>query len=947
MNHNLEELGITLFEESGDALFLFEPETERLLEVNPMAQRLSGHTRAQLLALSIVYLFRSEVRGGMNRLRQAFHKTGVFHSQEGFFLRHLKDETWVPANVSVTRLHAEPETLGLIMVRDISERRQALNQIKQAEERLRTVVSHSPVVLFAVDPKGIFTLSEGKGLAALGLKAGEVVGRSALDMYAHLPHLVEHLRRALAGEAFTALADVDGGAGADLCFETHYSPLFDAQGNLTGTIGIATDITDRRRVEKLWASHNRVLEMIARGDALPDVLTAVCRAVESQRNGSLCSVLLLDEKKTHLRHGAAPSLPAEFNRLVDGLAVGPCVGSCGTAVFRREPVYVTDIAVDPLWADYRDLAEQFGLRACWSTPILARDGGVLGAFAVYDREARAPRETDLQLLDFFGRLAAVGIERAEAETSMRASEARYRSLIENLAQSVFLKDLDLRFVAVNKPFCESLGRAAEEILGKSDLDFFPRALAEKYRLDDRLVITEGRRLEQEEEHVKAGGNITVHVVKTPVKDDRGRVVGVQGIFWDITEQRVLEAQLRQAQKMEGIGQLAGGVAHDFNNLLTVILGNLSLMLRELPIADPGRELVVTAERAALRAAELTSQLLGFSRRSLIRPRPTSLNDAVAESIGILRRTIDPRISVQIEPHPLVWTVLADPGQINQVLMNLCINARDAMPSGGRLQLATENVFVDETYARLRVDARVGPFVRLSVSDTGHGMSPEIRTRIFEPFFTTKEPGQGTGLGLAMAFGIIKQHQGWIDCSSEPGRGTRFDIYLPRHDQIAAPTSRSSPSAPRPGRETILLVDDEIMLRSLGAAILQGYGYRVLVAEDGLEAVEAYRTRTGPIDLVVLDLTMPRLSGRDAYRQLLDIDPEVRVMFTSGYSADSLPDIDIENILGFLPKPYRPEDLATAIRNALDRKSQPLPGEQWKLQLESSSPDLGPANSACL
>jgi len=376
--------------------------------------------------------------------------------------------------------------------------------------------------------------------------------------------------------------------------------------------------------------------------------------------------------------------------------------------------------------------------------------------------------------------------------------------------------------------------------------------------------------------------------------------------------------------MEAVGQLAGGVAHDFNNLLTVILGNVSLLRAHRMPEEVENELMSATEKAALRAAELTSKLLGFSRRTTLRLVEINLNACVEETVMILRRTIDPAITIAVDAAPNLWNVQADPSQMNQVLMNLCLNARDAMPKGGRLLIETSNGVLNEEYAGRHAEARPGEFVRLRVEDTGHGMSPEVRQRIFEPFFTTKEAGRGTGLGLAMVYGIIKQHQGWIDCYSEVDRGTQFDIYLPRfqpaHEAVPGPTLSQTPAG---GHETILLVDDEPMIRTLGENILQSYGYQVILAEDGAKAVEIYRRDWPRINLVILDLTMPGLAGRDAYEQLVKINPEVRVLFASGYSAEEIAQLPDDRVQGFVRKPYLPEELAQGVRASLPRQgSQP-------------------------
>jgi PAS domain S-box-containing protein len=508
-------------------------------------------------------------------------------------------------------------------------------------------------------------------------------------------------------------------------------------------------------------------------------------------------------------------------------------------------------------------------------------------------------------------------ERQQAEKALRHSEARARTLIENLEHEVYLKDRELRFVAANGTFCEGAGCCESDLVGKTESAFFPRELAERHELEERRVLESGATLEVEETVERRGKPRTIRTVRTLVKEG-GEVAGVLGICCDVTEQRLREKQLLDGQKMEAIGQLAGGVAHDFNNLLTAILGNLSLILDDLPEWDPCREMAGVAEQAGRRAAELTRQLLGFSRLTVLRQQPIDLACVVREVVAILHRTIDPRISLEVEGDAALWTVKADPGQMNQVLMNLCLNARDAMPTGGRLLLQTSNVTLSPEEARQHVDARAGEYVRLRVSDTGEGIAPEIRRRIFEPFFTTKGPGKGTGLGLAMVYGIIKQHEGWIGCHSDPGRGTRFDIYLPCCGQSVPIVAAVEPVGPSGGSETVLLVDDEQMIRTLGSAILERAGYRVLLAEDGEQAVEMYRRQREKIDLVVLDLTMPRLSGQDAFRQMELIDPSVRVLFASGYSSEAVSPEELDQVAGFIGKPYRMDELTRAVREALDR-----------------------------
>jgi PAS domain S-box-containing protein len=521
-------------------------------------------------------------------------------------------------------------------------------------------------------------------------------------------------------------------------------------------------------------------------------------------------------------------------------------------------------------------------------------------------------------------LIAQTAERKRAEQSLRTSEERYRLLFERNLAGVFRSTPDGRLLDCNDSFAHILGYASrEEVLAHPVWDFYfeaadREALLGKLRARQTLAGYECRLRRKD-------GSLAWLLESVTLLEGAGGEAVLEGTLFDITERRRLEEQLRQVQKMEAIGQLAGGVAHDFNNLLTAILGNVSLVLAGLPPDDPAAEALQATEKAGLRAAELTRQLLGFSRRTMLRLESVNLAHAVQETVKILRRTIDPRITVEVQAVPKLGLVRADPAQMTQILMNLCLNARDAMPEGGRLLVETDQMTLTEEDVRLRLDARPGEFVRLRVSDTGSGMAPEVRARIFDPFFTTKGPGKGTGLGLAMVFGIVKQHQGWVECYSEVGKGTRFDIYLPREAEVAPAAAAIAPApGPSGGSETILLADDEAMIRSLGGNILRQYGYRVLLADDGLEAVETYERERGHIDLVILDLTMPRLNGRDALRRILDIDPGARVILASGYSTEHLNEWEEAHILGFLRKPFRVMEFAEAVRVALDRSAEREP-----------------------
>ncbi len=505
-------------------------------------------------------------------------------------------------------------------------------------------------------------------------------------------------------------------------------------------------------------------------------------------------------------------------------------------------------------------------------------------------------------------LATVGalLRIRDAEEAARRAAAEWQATFDAIGDAVFLLDAAGVVARCN--------RAARALPGRPWGDPVGRPLGEALREALRLpeapdLVPPDAGAGRTTRELRLGSR-WFHVTADPVADDAGgRVV----ILTDVTRGKELEEQLRQGQKMEAVGRLAGGLAHDFNNLLTAVLGNASLLLAGLPQGGSDHDLVQTIERAAWRAADLTRKLLGFSRQSMLWLRPVSLNDAVAEVAAALRPTIDPRVRLEVRAAPDLWSAEADPTQVSQVLMSLCLNARDAMPGAGTLTLETANAEIAPAEAALRLDARPGAFVRLRVEDTGTGIPPEVLPRIFDPFFTTKEQGKGTGLGLAMVFGIVRQHRGWVECFSEVGRGTRFDVYLPRAE-VPAPPVPPTPAAA--GRGTVLVADDDAALRDLAVTFLRRGGFEVLRAEDGRRAVEIYERERGHIDVVLLDLRMPELSGAEALRRLRAIDPSVRVLLTSGSSEPSPEGEEEAQTRGFLAKPYQEQDLIRAVRAAM-------------------------------
>jgi two-component system, cell cycle sensor histidine kinase and response regulator CckA len=837
-------------------------------------------------------------------------------------------------------------------------------------------------------------------------------------------------------------------------------------------------------VEVLSAIDKTVLEMISSGTPLSDVLSVLCRIIEERCPGLLCSILLLDPNRKSLRNGAAPSLPDGYTLAIDGITIGERVGSCGTAAYRGEPVIVEDIATDPLWSDYRDLALSHGLRACWSTPIISKDDKVLGTFAMYYREPRGPSRQDLQVIERATHLAAIAIERQRAEAERQVMfeiiqgvnvsanlDELFRLIHQSLKKVIFAENFfvalyDRRTELFSFPFfvdqfdsppppqkleksctahvfragrpmiitqeffdrlaeqgeVELVGTAGPTLLGvplKTPKETIGVLVAQHYQdgnayterelefmasVGGQIAIAIDRKRAEEElrtaetrfrtlvEQLPAityvaefgvvgswsyvSPQIETMLGFSPAEwmsdpeawvnclhpEDRERVLSQEeqsqlnrepfrseyrmitrdgrvlwcrdeatvmsdqvakrnlklGVIHDITQHRQLEEQLRQSQKMEAVGRLAGGVAHDFNNLLMIIKGNSEMMLEHLGATELSRKNAGEIDKAADKAASLTRQLLAFSRMQVIQPKLLDLNLVVDEMARMLGPLIGDHIELNIVSGARLGAVKADQGQIEQVLMNLVINGRDAMPKGGILTIEIANVFLDQAHACQHAEMRPGNYVMMAVSDTGLGMEAETQTHIFEPFFTTKELGKGTGLGLATVYGAVKQNGGWIWVYSEPGRGTTFKIYLPQVEQVVdAPDQTRVDGPPLHGSETMLLVEDQDAIRDVVSEFLKGSGYTVLEATDGIEALQVAEQHDGDIDLLLTDVVMPRMGGPELAIRLANLRPRMKVIYMSGYTEfakDNRKLAESEKII--LQKPFALVTLARKVREVL-------------------------------
>jgi two-component system, cell cycle sensor histidine kinase and response regulator CckA len=516
-------------------------------------------------------------------------------------------------------------------------------------------------------------------------------------------------------------------------------------------------------------------------------------------------------------------------------------------------------------------------------------------------------------------------QRKRAEEEMRQSQQKLRIHFEHTPLAVVEWDMDFRVAAWNPSAERIFGYSRQEALGQHARFIVPPQYREHVdQVWQALLKQAGGTRSTNDNITKDGRSISCEWYNTPLVDDSGRVLGVASLVQDVTERVALEERLRQSQKMEAVGRLAGGVAHDFNNLLTVILGYSQILADGLPEGSRLADNTAQIKSAADRAAGITRQLLAFSRKSVLSPRVINLNDVVLNLDSLLRRLIGEDIEVRTLPANDLGSVKADPSQIEQVLMNLALNARDAMPRGGTVALETANATLDGTYARDHQSVEPGRYVMLAVSDTGEGMTPETQARIFEPFYTTKEVGKGTGLGLSMVYGIVKQSGGYIWVYSEPGRGTTFKIYLPRVDQSAELVRGDNRQAKvQRGTETILLVEDDEQLRRLSSSVLAHCGYNVLVASSPEEGLAICKATSHDIRLLVTDVVMPRMNGRQLAEQVQQIRPAMRVLYISGYTNDAIVHYGVlDPGLWFLPKPYTLSALIAKVREVLDSAPEP-------------------------
>lgn len=801
--------------------------------------------------------------------------------------------------------------------------------LRASEERYRALVETSPDAITLLDSSFNILFCNQRAAALHGFAhSAHLLGHPVVELvdpedrgriletlrqtlYQKLPQTMECMLLKKSGDHFAA--------------EVSVSQFVNSADQAEQFVMVARDITGRKRAEAELKRRNRELtllnQIIAASAASLEpegILEVVCRELVHALDMSYANAGLFKENKTELRivveHNTKKGV-SELYRTVP-VSSNPALQFLLT---HRCPFVAPDIQTEARLTQMRDLLQQRGTVSLLLLPLLV-EGRVVGSLALESERLHQFSSEEISLVwSVADQVGGVLARALLIQTREQLSAA-----IDQAGEAVIITDNDGTITHVNPAFERITGYTSAEVVGQTphflkhdqnEPDFYQQV----WSTLSAGEVWQGRMISKK----KDGTRYTADATIIPVRGNDGATVNYVGIQQDVTGELQLEEQLRQSQKMEAIGRLAGGIAHDFNNLLTVINGYSELLLTHYPDPqDPRRLDLEQIKKAGGRASALTQQLLAFSRKQSLQPQVLNVNHVMNNAHQLLRRLIGEDLELTIDLKPNLAQVMADPGQLEQIILNLAVNARDAMPHGGKLMIATDNVVLDEVSAHLYPEVVPGSYVLLTITDTGTGMNQETLAHIFEPFFTTKEQGKGTGLGLATVHSIVKQHGGHIRVNTEPEHGTTFRVYLPQLKTLPElPVESSSTGELTRGSETILVVEDDLSVREIMCHILQANGYTIHQAASGPEAINfCQETRPENIHLLLTDMVMPGMNGQNLASNLRSRYPHLKVLYTSGYLENNLPQANLpESKMIFLEKPFTPDTLARKVREVLDVK----------------------------
>ncbi|MBN1658098.1 MAG: PAS domain S-box protein [Anaerolineae bacterium] len=833
---------------------------------------------------------------------------------------------------------AQLEAANRALELDIGERKRAEEALRESEERLRLIADHIGDIVWQIDMGMRFTYVSPAVERVLGYTVDEVLGRDVttlldtegvIQMKQTIQSRLDGAGRAFTGATVYRMKHKDGHW---VGVEVISSLMCDPEGHLSGFVGVTRDISERLQAEEALARRasqlallnrelillNRVIAATAAAasQGVEPVLQTVCRELALAFEMPQAAAALFDKEKNAavvVAEYLAPGRPSALG--VPLLAVDD--PAARYLLTQKMPLVIEGVQTDPGEEAIHRLMSQQGIISLLLLPLLI-EGEVVGSLGVHAVESRRFTNKEVDIAWRVAQQASGALARARLEETRQLLNAA----VEQAAETVMITDTQDKILYVNPAFERISGYSRDEVLGQSpsflesgkhDAAFYQH-LWETIRAGR---VWQGRFINRK----KDGSLFAEEATITPVRNRAGKIANYVTVKRDVTRELQLEDQFRQAQKMEAVGRLAGGIAHDFNNLLTVVSLSAQMLERKLHPGDPLSSHVQVIQQAYQRATSLTKQLLTFSRREFIEPQLVDLNQVVGGLDRMVQRLVGEDVELSIYSAQDLWSVWIDPTQVEQVVINLAVNARDAMPDGGKLTIEMLNTVLDEIYAAQHLGVDPGEYVLLTISDNGAGMTEEVMDHLFEPFFTTKERGKGTGLGLATVFGIVKQNGGHIWVYSEVGQGTAFKIYLPRAvDGQPALARRPQPPAAVRGSETLLLVEDDPLVRAMTRDILLGLGYQVLTAGDGVEALQVAEAHPGLIHLLLTDVVLPGMNGRELADRLRSGRPEMRVLYTSGYADSAIVQHGVlAEGMHFVSKPFELEALARQVREALDAR----------------------------